>query len=701
MTDGQEDSGYGTQFPSPNDKPYGDESTQNLTVPSAPTPIPGFAEFDKSVDNATLSRFRHVHSILENPLLKYIRSTIRKKNCPISIRLMVLGRSEDDAKPCIVVLCPEQQAKKVRKFFDKKSVRALRSPEDGQPSFEVFVVGQEPETKQADGDNDFDMPPPETKQAPGDIDVLIPIMGKSKGYTNETYCGAPIIIRQASEVDRRCTFGGVIKAVWPNGEMELYGITVGHILLNDLEDDLTASTESDQSRRSDNWEFELSDSDSEDESCDSVKEEDDESFNSVKEEQDDEAKPLCLMDEPQLALPDASSSWAADELSKIGSILKDLPRSQSAATDTKNDEPEVYYDWALIDMISYKPNLIRPRKMSHDEAQEGGVFSSRDHELVISASPSRNYGKRQPVVLVSGSEGLKRGSLSALPSRLLLGPGKVFVDALILNLDSNKQILDGDSGSWVVNEKTLEVYGYVVAADAFGGGYIIPLAEAFQNITDKLGCQFVNLATTMDMASDKLERIFDMNHEPTAPMTATFTKDSVLRSHGQLLNQRRPRARPPDPGVWEQHKTAIYSFYMEQDFTLAATMKLMQFHHQFQATEKMYKDKFKQWKWSKNLPKATAARMLNIANQRLPKRTEFLYNGRKWSMEEIQKRHSRRSAQGDSSLQEDFSIPDDFTYGTPPSSGITDTESVLENSHDTDGDVKMADSTDSDLRWMI
>ncbi|CAH0016924.1 unnamed protein product [Clonostachys rhizophaga] len=489
MANDRQDSGYGSQFPSPDGKlPVVVESIQtgrlsakgtSRSVPSAPTPITGLTEFDKSVDNATLSRFRHVHLMLEKPLLE----------------LMVLGRCEADAKPCIVVLCPEQQSKKVRKFFDKKSVRAVRLPEDGQPSFEVFVVGRAPEPKQADGD----------------IDVLIPIVGESEGYTNETYCGAPIVIRQASGVDKRCTFGGVIKATWSNGEVKLYGLTVGHVL-SDLADDLSVSTESDQARSSDDWGFELSDSDSEDESVDSAEE-----------EPDDEAQPLCVIDELQLGLADGSASWTALELGKIGSISKDSREYQSAATDTKYGEPDAYYDWALIDMVSYKPNLIRPRKLPHGEVQEDGAFKSGNLELVVTASPSSRHGKRQSVVLASGSEGLKRGSLSALPSRLLLGPGKEFIDALILNLDNDKQILDGDSGSWVVNECTLEVYGYVVAADAFGGGYVISLVEAFSNITDTLRCQSVDLATTIDMASAKLESIFDMNA-------------SILTGHSALQN---------------------------------------------------------------------------------------------------------------------------------------------------------------------
>lgn len=56
----------------------------------------------------------------------------------------------------------------------------------------------------------------------------------------------------------------------------------------------------------------------------------------------------------------------------------------------------------------------------------------------------------------------------------------------------------------MVNEATLEVYGYVVAADSFQGGYIIPLYDAFRSIAASLGLRSVGLATTVDMATAKL-----------------------------------------------------------------------------------------------------------------------------------------------------------------------------------------------------
>lgn len=79
------------------------------------------------------------------------------------------------------------------------------------------------------------------------------------------------------------------------------------------------------------------------------------------------------------------------------------------------------------------------------------------------------------------------------------------------------------------------MYGYVVAADAFGGGYIIPLTEAFHNIADTLRCQSVNLATTIDMASAKLGRMFDINGEPTA-MMAPIIADRPVKPSSTLTS---------------------------------------------------------------------------------------------------------------------------------------------------------------------
>lgn len=58
----------------------------------------------------------------------------------------------------------------------------------------------------------------------------------------------------------------------------------------------------------------------------------------------------------------------------------------------------------------------------------------------------------------------------------------------------------------MINETTLEVYGYVVAADDCGGGYVIPILDAFREIKTTLGVEFIGLANTADMVSYQLRR---------------------------------------------------------------------------------------------------------------------------------------------------------------------------------------------------
>ncbi|KAL2679039.1 hypothetical protein Neosp_009795 [[Neocosmospora] mangrovei] len=415
------DSGYVTQSTSPDSKlaesfPLKSAATAESKarpVPLALPPLTDLAEFDKSVDDNTLSRFRHVHTQIEKPLLAYIRSKLPgRRYRPIALRLMILGRNEDDAKPCIVAFCPEQQCKRVRKFFDKTSVTALCRPEDDTvPSFDVFVLGRALETKHADDD----------------VDIFIPIVGGREGYTDDTYCGAPIIIRKPSSVERRCTFGGIIRTMSWDGDIKLYGLTVGHVLWSDSDNDLgVGTTTKDGAEPLGSSELELSDSESEDEP------------DGETEQEPEEAESLPAMENSQLSLGgnhDTPTSWASPELGKIGCISEDSLHTRIATPNTMGEDAGRYYDWALIEMEQHKPNRIRPRKLSNGAIQGEEV---RSGDLLMPVRPPCVDGKRQSVTLLSGSGGLKRGSLSPLPSRLLLGPGDVFVDTLVLSLDHDQ-----------------------------------------------------------------------------------------------------------------------------------------------------------------------------------------------------------------------------------------------------------------------
>ena len=56
----------------------------------------------------------------------------------------------------------------------------------------------------------------------------------------------------------------------------------------------------------------------------------------------------------------------------------------------------------------------------------------------------------------------------------------------------------GDCGSWVVDPSTGEVYGHVVASDAMGDTYVVPLSATFRDMEEKLGAA-VSLPTEADI----------------------------------------------------------------------------------------------------------------------------------------------------------------------------------------------------------
>ncbi|UKZ73162.1 hypothetical protein TrVFT333_000803 [Trichoderma virens FT-333] len=122
---------------------------------------------------------------------------------------------------------------------------------------------------------------------------------------------------------------------------------------------------------------------------------------------------------------------------------------------------------------------------------------------------------------------------------------------------------------------------------------------------------------------------------------------STLHAPMIPLAQRRSRARKPASEEWESHKRTIEHSYIKQNLSLIETMKEMKATHQFYATEKMYKDMFKQWKWSKNLPRDMAIGMLNKAKRRQPKQSIFQWGNQTWTVDRIKKTHGKLADQPD------------------------------------------------------
>ncbi|KAK7942941.1 uncharacterized protein PG986_012054 [Apiospora aurea] len=444
--------------------------------------VQALKSFDIALDQKILDRFTLVHDCIEGPLLKHISKSGAKK-CSMSIRLMVLGSSQEVAKPYIVVLASQDQCKRIQNFFKKQAVRAIYQHLDSTlPSFEFLAYGR----------------PPEKKGDEAVIEVLAPLGDNDPSILPFTYCGTPITVRHQSGYEARATLGGILRVDYENGEFQLYGLTAGHVIKGSGGENSSLSIDHEDESSGEPW----SDSDS---GSDSDTETDRSSNLFVNTDILATSKPV----EPLSCQEPCTDPWSSPWSWRLGTIK--TPSAAKTSNESKNqlvDGPNRNLDWALIELDSYAPNLLPSMSKTGDvlSLELKPPSFCTDHD-------KKGHGMR--ALMISGSEGPKAGFISALPSRLLLSPGTDFVDAMIINLDecqglfgpdsslffkiytdAHKEVVDGDSGSWVVDEYSLEVYGHIVAADAFGGGYLIPIQDTMSDIQRNLKVASVSLPST-------------------------------------------------------------------------------------------------------------------------------------------------------------------------------------------------------------
>ncbi|OCL02006.1 hypothetical protein AOQ84DRAFT_274378, partial [Glonium stellatum] len=122
-----------------------------------------------------------------------------------------------------------------------------------------------------------------------------------------------------------------------------------------------------------------------------------------------------------------------------------------------------------------------------------------------------------------------------------------------------------------------------------------------------------------------------------------------------------------EEGEWEIHRSKIKELYIDKNLSLKETMKTMLDDFAFNPSEKMYKDKFKEWNLSKYLPKGKARFMLSKHEQRkrqLPegKDTIFIYGEQSWTIERVRKTIKKAKL---ANHEQDVDTPYDITYRTP------------------------------------
>ncbi|KAK3324899.1 hypothetical protein B0H66DRAFT_587776 [Apodospora peruviana] len=151
-----------------------------------------------------------------------------------------------------------------------------------------------------------------------------------------------------------------------------------------------------------------------------------------------------------------------------------------------------YYDWALCALSSGRhllPNQLRETRHSSKPPDHGKRGPWCVPELQTIDTTFKTAIDDISVVVMTGSSGLRHGWLSTLPCPVMFGPAEQFITAYTITFLDEDTICDGDSGSWVVNEDTLEV------------------VDIFEDIKRRLGAKSVELASASTIRS--IGAVFD------------------------------------------------------------------------------------------------------------------------------------------------------------------------------------------------
>ncbi|KAK8023563.1 hypothetical protein PG993_011629 [Apiospora rasikravindrae] len=358
-----------------------DPNTEPVQRPSTPD---GLREFTGTPpDQESLHHYgdaiNRISNLLLEDLLRWDAEGLQVH--PFAIRPAMFGKSEADARLWMVVCCDERLHRHTKRFFNKQQVRELfEPPERPDVAFKVYIA---------------------TSVIPLARPVAQMPASVIHGFAhNNELCGAPLwLFNPDTSAARQVTLGGVLK-VATDGRERCFGITVGHAV--DEPEDRTTPTKMGAEWETDNLpagELDSSDAESSESGTSSSLGEEDLQIGSQIEPPRNQER---------------ENPWASS------SVMLTMDKA------TANPDTGTYYDWALVDL----GNLPNHLEVYNEGARR--VDGQRLLPLVPSSQDIDN-AQGSPVVVMS-SEGPKSGRISFFLSKLLLSPGRAFVDTYIVHL---------------------------------------------------------------------------------------------------------------------------------------------------------------------------------------------------------------------------------------------------------------------------
>ncbi|KAK0738992.1 hypothetical protein B0T21DRAFT_134820 [Apiosordaria backusii] len=250
------DSGYGTQSSVHSSASNSPKSLLSLHLnKSRPVPVvedvrssplPGRDDLhvfrgtgiDPSVQ--VIGRFREIMPELQRMLQKHVTSQKwssllpgkkkkKKDEVLMTMRLMIVGKTQATARPSIVIFVSGHETKGLDALMKRDSMKELYYPNDGiVTNFDVVIVGD-----------------PARKRFLQQVDVTweggSSLMMNDRGMA--TWCGARIRL-ETEDKSAVSTLGGLVKVTRRNGEVQIVGMTAAHVLEGLLDDD--SETEDDE-----------------------------------------------------------------------------------------------------------------------------------------------------------------------------------------------------------------------------------------------------------------------------------------------------------------------------------------------------------------------------------------------------------------------------------------------------------------------
>ncbi|PVH73640.1 hypothetical protein DL98DRAFT_594829 [Cadophora sp. DSE1049] len=439
-----------------------------------------------SIPKPTSDRFENLKEQYTKSLFEFIRAssqTPRVLNIGMSLEL--LGSSQDDAKPWVLLQCCKSVTKKVRKFFRQRHVYAdyrPAYPTVDSPVLPVLVHEEEPH-KLAALDSLLEPNFYEPCSVYGDLSTMA-----------GTLCGTEIKSR-VSGTRRTATIGGLVSIVHSDGRKIVCALTAGHFLDpengektddhnddNDAEEDCPSIFDA-----NDSYELDIS------------------SFIGSKGASENAMLGDGALKSAVQTVEGGTSS------AKIGHIFK-------ASQDELQNRPNL--DWALIiigDENLHASNLVGSHR-------------------VATSLPKPSLGSKTQVILATARKGILFGTLFKNWSYLMLSPGGGMTRTYLLTLANGRVFQQGDSGSWVIDASTNEVYGHIVASDIFGRAYVIPLSDVFSDIKSRLSLADVFFSPPRLPSSNPR---WDPKINSPPPL---FLPRSALIEYFQSNNNARPQA---------------------------------------------------------------------------------------------------------------------------------------------------------------